>query len=132
MPLLQAISLNDRETTPVAHVFNPHDSVNGVGIVKNTTGVPLGAETLTVSMRGSPNGRYRGKVNLTVPVVQTETINGISTPVVVRTAYVSLEVTFSDKSTLQERDNVIGMLADALAPSKTLVNDALVKLEGVR
>jgi hypothetical protein len=132
MPLLQAISLNDRETTPVAHVFTPNDSVNGVGIVKNTTGVPLGAETLTVSMRGSPNGRYRGKVNLTVPVVQTQTINGISTPVVVRTAYVSLEVTFSDKSTLQERNNVIGMLADALTPSKTLVNDALVKLEGVR
>jgi hypothetical protein len=44
---------------------------------------------------------------------------------------VNLDVTFDATSTELERNNVIGMLQSALDPSKTLVNDALIKLQGV-
>jgi hypothetical protein len=77
------------------------------------------------------NNRYHGEVRLSLPVVVTETINGVASPIVVRTAFVSLSATFDEKSTEQERNDAIGMMSSALATSKTLVNDALVKLEGV-
>jgi len=131
MPALQSISINDRATpTPVAHVFQPRDVQNGTGLVVSNSGVPVGEEKLTVSMRKSAS-KFRGKLTLTVPVVQTETVNGISIPVAVRTAYATLDVTFDDTSSTQERTNLIGMLADALGTSKTLVHNTLVGLEGV-
>lgn len=130
MPQLQAISLNDRETTPVAHAFVPRDIQSGVGTVVRSSGVPVGEETLTVSTRKS-GGRYRSKILLKMPVVQTETINGIATPKVVRNAFAEVNFTFEESSSEQERKNIVGMIADALAPTKTLVNDAVVKLEGI-
>ncbi len=131
MPALQSISILDRTpVTPVAHVFQPRDVLNGVGLVVNGSGVPVSDEKLSVAMKKSGN-TFRGKLTLTVPVVATETINGVSSPKVIRTAYISLDCTFDALSTTQERTNIVGMLADALGTSKTLVHKALVDLEGV-
>lgn len=130
MPQLQAISLNDRETVPVAHAFVPRDIKDHVGTVVRSSGIPVGDETLTISMKRAST-RYRGKLTLAIPVVQTQTINGVSTPVVVRTAYADVNMTFDPTSTTQERKNLVGMVADALSASKTLVNSALVDLEGI-
>lgn len=131
MPALQSISILDRTpVTPVAHVFQPRDVLNGVGLVVNGSGVPVSDEKLSVAMKKSGNA-FRGKLTLTVPVVATETINGVSSPKVIRTAYISLDCTFDALSTTQERTNIVGMLADALGTSKTLVHKALVDLEGV-
>lgn len=132
MPQLQAISLNDRETTPVAHAFVPKDIVQpgSIGRVTRSSGVPVGEELLTVSYRKA-NKKCRTKIVLAVPVVQTQTINGVSTPVVVRTGYVEINFTFDETSTTQERKNLVGMIADSLATSKTLVNDTVVNCEGV-
>jgi hypothetical protein len=49
----------------------------------------------------------------------------------VRTGYVNLSTSFDETSTEQERTDAIGMMSSALATSKVLVNDALVKNEGV-
>jgi len=131
MPALQSISVNDRATpTPIAHAFLPRDVSQGVGTVVNSNGVPVGEEKLTVSMRKS-GSKFRGKLTLTVPVVVNEVINGVSSPKVARTAYATLEVTFDESSSTQERTNLIGMLADSLGTSKTLVHNSLVGLEGV-
>lgn len=130
MPQLQAISVNDRETTPVAHAFVPRDIKDGVGTVVRTTGIPVGEELFTISNRKT-NGKYRVKLVLMVPVVQTETINGISKPVVVRQGYGEVNFTFHETSTTQERKNVVGMLMNALDPTKVLVNSTVVDLEGV-
>lgn len=132
MPVLQSIVLADRTTpTPVNHTFTPRDVKAGVGVVVSNAGVPLGEEVFSVQMRKMPNGKFRGKLTLKVPVVATETINGISEPKLVRTAYATLDVTFDERSSEQERKNLIGMIQSALDPAKALVNDALVKLEGV-
>lgn len=130
MPALQSLSILDRETTPVAHVFQPRDVKDGVGLVVKSTGVPVSDEKLTVSMRKS-GSKFRGKLTLAIPTVVTETINGVSRPSVSRTAYVSIEVVFDELSTTQERTNAIGMAADALGVSKILVHNAFVGLEGI-
>ncbi|DAD52100.1 TPA_asm: coat protein [ssRNA phage Gephyllon.1_22] len=132
MPQLQNVILTDRTpVTPVNLTFVPRDiDAKGIGTVVNAAGTPIGEKRMTVSMKKT-NTRYNGEVRLTLPVVVTETINGVSRPVIVRTAYVTLNATFDEKSTEQERTDAIGLMSSALATGKVLVNDALVKLEGV-
>lgn len=131
MPQLQTLVLKDRATpTAVDHTFTPRDIKTGVGAVVETTGVPVGDSRYTISLR-QVNNRYKAQIQLAVPVVQNETINGIVTPKAVRTAYADLTFTFDSTSTEAERNNIVGMLADSLAASKVLVNDTVVKFQGV-
>lgn len=130
MPALQNLAVLDRETTPVTHTFVPRDVKDGTGLVVRNTGVPVGEEKLTVSMR-KVGSKFRGKLTLSVPIVQNETINGVTMPKVVRTGYATVEFTFDETSSTQERTNLQGMVADALGVTKTLVFKTLVDLEGV-
>lgn len=132
MPQLQNLVLTDRTTpTAVNHTFSPRDIVGGVGQVVESTGVPIGDNRCTVDLKQKPSGVYVGRVRLTLPVVQTQVVNGVSSPVVVRTAYANTEFVFAPTSTEDERKNAVGMVASALDASKVLVNDTLVKLQGV-
>lgn len=125
------VVINDRAATPVAHTYTPDgDDSNGVAVFSEKTSVPAGNPRLTVSVKQS-GGQYRPTLRLQIPVVQTQTINGISTPVVVRTAYVELSARFSDVSTDQERKDAIGLMANAMAASQTIINDALVNVTPV-
>lgn len=131
MPQLQSIVLTDRSTpTPVNRTFAPRDGADGVGTTANVSVTPIGAERFSVSNKQTGT-KFKGELRLVVPVVQTETINGVSRPVVVRTAYVTLLTSFDISSTEQERKDAIGMLQSSLDPTKILVNDALIKTEGV-
>lgn len=132
MPNIQNLILTDRTpVTPVNLTFTPRDvDAKGVGTVVNNAGVPIGEKRATVSMKKTGT-RYQGEVRLTLPVVTTETINGVSRPTIVRTAYANASFTFDERSTEQERKDAVGLLASALETGKVLVNDALVKLEGV-
>lgn len=131
MATLQNVVLTDRTpVTPVAHTFVPRNVLNGTGLCVETAGVPVGEALLTVSMRKTAS-KFRGKLTLTRPVVQTQVINGISYPIVVRVAYASTDLTFDPASTTQERTDMMGMLADAFGTSKTLVHASMVNLEGV-
>lgn len=129
---MQNLVLTDRTpVTPVNFTFVPRDiDPNGVGSVINTTGTPVGEKRCSVSMK-KRNNRFVGELRLALPVVATETVNGVSKPVVIRTAYVTLTATFDERSSKQERDDAIGMMASALSVSKLLVNDTLVNLESV-
>lgn len=131
MPALQSTVLKDRQSTPVDHTFTPATVTDGVGTVIETSGVPIGNSTLSVSSRKLPSGKYKAEVRLSRPVVATETINGISVPTVVRTAYCSATFTFDQTSSEAERNDAVGMFASAFEVSKTLINDTVVKLQGV-
>lgn len=131
MPQLQNLVLTDRASTPVAHTFVPRDIRDNVGTVVESSGIPIGDSRFTISSVRTANGKSKARAQLTVPIVQTQTINGISTPTVVRTSYVDATFTFDSTSTEEERNNVVGMFQNALDASKTLVNDAVVKLQGV-
>lgn len=130
MPQLQSIVLTDRESVPVNHTFVPRDIREGVGTVIESLGTPIGEPKLAISLR-KLNGKYRGRLVLDVPVVVTETINGVNNPMIARRAVADLTIVFDEKSSLQERKNLVGMLASALDSSKVLVNDSFTKLEGV-
>lgn len=132
MPQLQNLVITDRTpVTPVNLTFVPRDvNRDGIGTVVNNAGTPIGEKLVTVSMKET-NNKFRGELRLTLPVVATETINGISAPRVVRTAYVSATFSFEKTSTKQERDDAVGLLASALGTGKVLVNDAIVNLEAV-
>lgn len=135
MPALQNLVLTDRATpTPVNHTFVPAgiDQQN-VGEVANpsSTGVPAGAERVTLSMKKGGDARYKGKIKLVLPILATETINGVSRPVVVRQTIVNLSFDFDENSSEQERKDAVGMTYSALDPSKVLVNDTLVKVQSI-
>lgn len=132
MPQLQNLVLTDRAATPVNHTFTPADiDSNGVGRVVESSGVPIGNNEATIGLSKTAAGAYKGRLRLTLPVVQTQTINGVASPVVVRIARADVLFTFDKSSTEQERKDAVGMVASSLDASKALVNDTLVKLQGV-
>lgn len=131
MPQLQNLVLTDRAATPVAHTFTPRDIVANVGTVEESTGVKIGDKSFSISNRKTANGRSKVTMKLAVPVVVNETINGVTIPTVSHVAYVDAVFSFDPKSSTQERKDVVGMFQSSLDPSKVLVNDTLIGLQGV-
>lgn len=130
MPQLQALTLTDRQKSPVAHTFQPEGISQNVGSVVENKDVPIGNPRYSLSLRQTAKA-YKGTLKFAVPIVVNQTINGVSTPVVARTSYVNCEFEFDKTSTEQERSDVVGMFQSSLAPGAVLVNDTLVKLQGV-
>lgn len=130
MPQLQSLSLTDRQKTPVVHAFQPESINQNVGSVVENKDVPIGNPRFSISLRQTPKA-YKANLKFAVPVVAMQTVNGVSTPVVVRTSYVNCEFEFDKTSTEQERNDVVGMFQSSLAPGAVLVNDTVVKLQGV-
>lgn len=124
------ITVNDRETTPIAHAFTPRDVGPGLALFAESASVPIGEKKLTISKRLT-NGRYRIRVKLDNPTLVTETVNGVNVPKVPRTAYADVTFTFTSDHSLQERKNTVGMLANALAASQTVVDGTVTGLEGI-
>jgi len=131
MPQLQNLVLTDRAATPVAHTYTPLEISNGVGVVVESSGVPVGNNRFSISLRKTSAGKYKVQLNLTLPIVQNETINGVTTPKVVRTGYAECTFTMDSTSTLQERKDLVGLLYSSLDPAKVLVNDTVTNLQGV-
>ena len=133
MPAFQQLVLTDRKATPVAHTLIPNGKSKGDApfyAVAENLSVEAERPTYSVQVR-RVNGRRKTRVVFRVPVVQTETINGIATPKVVREGIVDATFTFSALSTEAERNDVIGMFADSLSPTKVLVHDTLVKAQDI-
>jgi hypothetical protein len=131
MPQLNPLVLKDRKATPVNHTFTPRDIVDRVGTVAESSGLPLGDNRVAVTLVRTPSNRYKPAVKFTFPVLATETINGVSMPKIVRTAYADLTFNFDASSNEAERNDIVGMVQSALDADKTLINDVIVKLQGV-
>lgn len=132
MPQLQSIVLKDRAPTPVAHTFVPLDIKNDVGYVVERGASPIGNAELSISLRKvTGSNRYVATMKLNRPTVVVETVNGVSTSKIQRVAYGEAVFKFEETSTETERNDFVGMFADAFATSQTLVNDTIVKLTGV-
>jgi len=123
--------INDRAATPVAHTYSPDgDDQNGVHLWSEKTSVPAGNPRFTARLTSS-NGKYRPSLRLQVPIVQTQVINGVSSPVVVRNAFAEVNFTFDSLSTTQERADTVGLMVNALAAAQTQINDLVVNLSDV-
>ena len=130
MPSFQSLTVNDRATTPVAHTFVPRSLEGGVGTLVEVNGTPIGERMFTISLR-KVGPKYKGRLVLKNPVVVNETINGVVVPKVARTAFASLDLSFDESSSEQERKDTVGLLANSLAAAVVVVNDSFTKLEGL-
>lgn len=130
MPQPSTISVNDRSSTPVAFDFVPNGrTATGVMSFVNTNGVKVSDKTITLSLRQS-GSKYKIRMVTSVPTVQTETINGIDSPKVVRSAYADTTFTFDEESTHQERMDLVGFHAGAMGADQTMVDSVVTALEG--
>jgi hypothetical protein len=125
MGQITTITLNDAESTPVAHVFLPRKVVGDVAhFVEKSDSRPMGFKPLVMSHRSPDSGNgssvVRDRITLSIPVV--ETVDGVDT--VVRTAVFDCEFRTSVAATEQERDNLITMSVDLL--TDTLTRDMVV------
>lgn len=130
MPQLTNLVLKDRATTPVDHTFTPLDIQQGVGVVVESSGVPIGDRRFSVSLSKTANNRYKPSIKMSIPIVQDATVSGVTRPTVVRTLYADLTFNFPSDSSEQERKDAVGMLQSGLDAGKW-TNDVLVKLQGV-
>lgn len=123
--------LKDRAGTPVSHTFTPDgDDSNGVHIFSEKVGVPAGYSRFTASL-DTKGKNIRARLKLSVPITQSQTINGITTPVVVRTSYAEVAFTFDPLSSTQERADVVGMTLDSLLATQVQVNDLIVNVSDI-
>lgn len=133
MPALQDLILTDRSPTPVNRTFKPagrNPSTGVVTLAHSIDGSVLNRMIVTISHR-KVGGKMKTRMVLSVPVVQTETINGISSSKIVRQSFYDGTYTFALNSTKQERNDVVGMVASAHLSTKPLINDILVEGEDV-
>lgn len=128
MPNLTTITVNDREATPVAHPFAPHSEKDGIAVFHESGSSLVGNKSLTISTRDT-GSNVKVRVKFDLPVVQTETINGITADKVVRRSVADLVLTFPRSGTLQERKNLVGMLQNLLDAGQAAVDPVITGVE---
>ncbi len=130
MPQIANLVLKDRAATPVNHTFTPQGFPNGVATLVESTGVPLADKRLTIAVSKTTQGRRKVTLKVVVPVVQDQVINGITSPVIVRTGYADVAFSFDASSSEQERKDLVSFVYEALS-SAQWTNDTLTKLQDV-
>jgi len=131
MPALANVILTDRAGTPVNHTFTPLGRDGDGGRYFKAASSPLGDYRLTVTPRLTPGGRRKVDISLSLPVLVTETVNGVNNYVVARTSRAKVSFDFDSQSTLQERKDLIGMIYTALAAGTGQINSVLADGEMV-
>lgn len=116
MPAITALTINDGQASPVAHVFDPVTTTGKVAKWVNRAGAFIGAyETLVFEVREptTKGAAYRVIGSLTRPI--TALVNGVT--IVVRTNKTNFDINFSQESTLAERKDDAAMIANLMANS---------------
>lgn len=113
MPQLNTIVL--KNDAAVDQTFTPLGISSGVATLRQTTGVPIGDKTVTVSSNTTATGKRKVTIKMVVPIVQDVAVSGVSKPTVVRTSYVDLQFTFDQTSNNGERYDVLALLKTLLA-----------------
>lgn len=123
MPQLNSIVLKDNAGTD--HTFTPRDIVGGVATLVQSTGVPIGDKTVTVSVNKTATGRRKVVMKVAIPVVQDQTVSGVTRPTVVRTAYADLTLTFDGTSTTAERADLRSFIGWCVHADTTLMRSII-------
>jgi hypothetical protein len=129
MPAFAPITIADGNTTPVDHTYAPNGRPNGVAEFSEKDGIPVGDNSLTVSSKHG--AREKISLRLRLPQVVEETINGVMSPRVVRTAYVRVDFDFSEMSTLEERTDARALAASLLGSDQTALRAVIESLEDI-
>jgi hypothetical protein len=126
MSQITSVTVADRESTPVDHVFSRQKEMadGTIRFTNNSLEYPAGREFLT--LRLSDATRQKARLVIGMPVMVTETINGVDYPKQIRYGEAVVEFRFDGTSTEQERSNMVGMIANLLAESQTDITDMIV------
>lgn len=112
MAQLTSIVLNDG-TADVT--FLPHEITSqNVARLRTNAETVIGTEELSVQARDAVSNR-RVTVKVTLPVVQNEVINGITTPKVVRQQIATVELSLPKTSLKSDRKRARSLIASALS-----------------
>lgn len=120
MPAIASMSINDGQTTPVAHTFAPvtTDGETAKWADRSPT-IPAGYKTLSIDVSPPTGSRtvYKHTTGLMDPTVAT--VNAVDQ--VVRYNSAQLVLNFHPESTVQERKNLLAYVVNSM-------NNANVKL----
>jgi hypothetical protein len=130
MAARNTITVDDRESTPDSHDFVPVGDNGNMALFREPGAVPEVDSKLNISWK-LDGARKKVRLTLAVPKAVTETINGVDRVTSQFVNYGDVTFTFSSQSTLQERKNIVGMLANALAASQSVVDPTLTGLEEI-
>lgn len=130
MAQITSLVINDRESTPVAHTYVRNEVSGNAASFYETAATLNGRAKLSITWKRTDT-KYKCRLILAKPVLVTEVINGVSRNTIDRTNYGSVEFTFDGASTLQERKNVVGLMANALLAAQTGIDDTLTGMNGV-
>lgn len=125
------LTIYDRTpVTPVLHTFVPMGRENGSTSARwrEAGTVPAGDKIITADSKRLNDGGYRLSMKMSLPVLGTQTLGGITTYPVLDQSLGVLEFRFSANSTLQQRKDQITLLLNAAL--ETPIDDAFSKLEG--
>jgi hypothetical protein len=129
MPALANVILTDRATTPVQHTFAPNGREADGGRYSKAGLAVIGDYLLSVKPRKTPSGRRKIDIEITVPVLVAETINGVVSYSVTRASRAKVSLDLAPDSTVQERKDLMGFLESLCKASATQINDLVVNNE---
>lgn len=124
MPAIAALSVNDGQTTPVAHTFNPQSTTGAKAVwADRSPTIPAGYRLISHEI-SEPNGNrtvYKFTMGFTDPKVVT--VDGSDT--VARYNSAKVELNIHPQSTLQDRKDILAYVANTLglASMKTSVEN---------
>jgi hypothetical protein len=95
-------------------VFKPRSNIGGEATYVKSTGVPLADQVLKIKPSRTTSGRVRVDYSLSIPVVQDMTVNGVTKPTIVRTAYFRGTFTADSGSSTTERLEMIELAGSAM------------------
>lgn len=126
MSQIASITINDGKATPVAHTFNPTQSVpptyNENGVANQPV---IGESTVTINLkRGNGDAVNRARITLRIPVLETTsggTYSGYEAPP--KVAYfnqITVEALLPNRSTPDQRKDLRVMMANALMDAQVV------------
>lgn len=130
MPARANIVINDGQTTPVAHTFNPSEDGDMDLFEDKVGGVAIGFSLIAIRFRrpvapsngtaSNPSNRvYRVNINVSVPTMEsTSAATGTGIPPAPTVAYIhrcNMEWLLPERGTLQERKNLRAYVYNLLA-----------------
>lgn len=123
MPAIGTLTINDGQTTPVAHTFSPSEVTGPVASYADRSGgIAVGFPTLDISLRKpvpGGNGGYKAVLKVIVPTLEQtspSTATGIQpAPTVAYRLVGELNLVMSERSTTQERKNLVAYVRNALS-----------------
>lgn len=135
MGQISTLTLNDGQTTPVAHTFvpaNPQSGSESATWYDKSVGTPLGYRKISLKVLFQPSGISRVKIIIADPIL-VDPSDGCcvtqNTAAVAYTDFAHLEFTVPWQSTQANRKDILAYAKNLLA--NAVVTSAVVDLEPV-